>query len=105
MMLALFAIGVGAGSILAEKLLHGEVSGRFVPWSAAAMAIFAIDLHWASASVLATANLADAKAFLARPGSWRIVIDLIGIAMAGGLSRCRSTRFSSMKASRATGRV
>jgi acyl-[acyl-carrier-protein]-phospholipid O-acyltransferase/long-chain-fatty-acid--[acyl-carrier-protein] ligase len=85
MMLALFAIGVGAGSILAEKLLHGEVSGRFVPWSAAAMAIFAIDLHWASASVLPTANLANAAAFLTRPGAWRIVIDLIGIAMAGGL--------------------
>src|SRR4029453_12581741 len=85
MMLALFAIGVGGGSILAEKLLHGEVSGRFVPWSAAAMAIFAIDLHWASASVLATSNLADAKVFLARPGSWRIIVDLIGIAMAGGL--------------------
>ena len=85
MMLALFAVGVGAGSILAEKLLHGEVSGRFVPWSAAAMAIFAIDLHWASASVLATANLADARTFLARSGSWRIIVDLIGIAMAGGL--------------------
>jgi acyl-[acyl-carrier-protein]-phospholipid O-acyltransferase/long-chain-fatty-acid--[acyl-carrier-protein] ligase len=85
MMLALFAIGVGAGSILAEKLLHGEVSGRFVPWSAAAMAIFAIDLHWASATVLPTANLANAAAFLSRPGTWRIVIDLIGIAMAGGL--------------------
>jgi acyl-[acyl-carrier-protein]-phospholipid O-acyltransferase/long-chain-fatty-acid--[acyl-carrier-protein] ligase len=85
MMLALFAVGVGAGSILAEKLLHGEVSGRFVPWSAAAMAIFAIDLHWASASVLATANLVDARTFLARPGTWRIMVDLIGIAMAGGL--------------------
>ncbi len=85
MMLALFAVGVGAGSILAEKLLHGEVSGRFVPWSAAVMAIFAIDLHWASASVLATANLAGATAFLARPGSWRIIVDVIGIAMAGGL--------------------
>ena len=85
MMLALFAIGVGIGSILAEKLLHGEVSGRFVPWSAAAMAVFAIDLHLASANVLATANLANAAAFLARPGSWRIVVDLIGIAMAGGL--------------------
>jgi acyl-[acyl-carrier-protein]-phospholipid O-acyltransferase/long-chain-fatty-acid--[acyl-carrier-protein] ligase len=85
MMLALFAIGVGAGSILAEKLLHGEVSGRFVPWSAAAMAICAIDLHWASASALPTANLANAAAFLSRPGAWRIVIDLIGIAMAGGL--------------------
>ena len=85
MMLALFAVGVGIGSILAEKLLHGEVSGRFVPWSAAAMAIFAIDLHLASASVLATPNLANAAAFLARPGSWRIMVDLIGIAMAGGL--------------------
>jgi acyl-[acyl-carrier-protein]-phospholipid O-acyltransferase/long-chain-fatty-acid--[acyl-carrier-protein] ligase len=88
MMLALFAIGVGIGSILAEKLLHGEVSGRFVPWSAAAMAVFAIDLHLASASVLATATSADlvnARAFLARPGSWRIVVDLVGIAMAGGL--------------------
>ena len=85
MMLALFAVGVGIGSILAEKLLHGEVSGRFVPWSAAAMAIFAIDLHLASASVLATPNLANAAAFLARAGSWRIMLDLIGIAMAGGL--------------------
>ena len=88
MMLALFAIGVGIGSILAEKLLHGEVSGRFVPWSAAAMAVFAIDLHLASASVLATstsADLVNASAFLARPGSWRIIVDLIGIAMAGGL--------------------
>jgi acyl-[acyl-carrier-protein]-phospholipid O-acyltransferase/long-chain-fatty-acid--[acyl-carrier-protein] ligase len=85
MMLALFAIGVGAGSILAEKLLHGEVSGRFVPWSAAAMAIFAIDLHVASARVLPAANLANAAAFLSRSGTWRIVVDLIGIAVAGGL--------------------
>ncbi|MGH7555769.1 MAG: 1-acyl-sn-glycerol-3-phosphate acyltransferase, partial [Longimicrobiales bacterium] len=85
MIAALFAVGVGIGSILAERLLHGEVSGRFVPWSAAAMAIFAIDLHVASATTLATANLADIWEFLGRPGSWRIVVDLIGIAMAGGL--------------------
>src|SRR5262249_47170120 len=31
MMLALFAVGVGAGSIVAERLLHGEVSARYVP--------------------------------------------------------------------------
>ena len=31
MMLALFAVGVGVGSIVAERLLHGEVSARFVP--------------------------------------------------------------------------
>jgi acyl-[acyl-carrier-protein]-phospholipid O-acyltransferase/long-chain-fatty-acid--[acyl-carrier-protein] ligase len=28
LMLALFAVGVGAGSLLAERLLHGEVSAR-----------------------------------------------------------------------------
>ena len=49
MMLALFAVGVGIGSIVAERLLHGEVSARFVPIAAAAMAFFAWDLHAASA--------------------------------------------------------
>ena len=34
MMLALFAVGVGLGSMLAERLLHGEVSARFVPLAA-----------------------------------------------------------------------
>ena len=43
MMLALFAVGVGVGSIVAERLLHGEVSARFVPIAAAAMAFFAWD--------------------------------------------------------------
>jgi acyl-[acyl-carrier-protein]-phospholipid O-acyltransferase / long-chain-fatty-acid--[acyl-carrier-protein] ligase len=85
MMLALFAVGVGLGSILAEKLLHGEVSARFVPWSACAMALFAIDLHLSSARVLETTNLAGIVAFLNRPGSWRIVVDLVGVAVAGGL--------------------
>jgi acyl-[acyl-carrier-protein]-phospholipid O-acyltransferase/long-chain-fatty-acid--[acyl-carrier-protein] ligase len=85
LMLALFAIGVGLGSLLAERLLHGEVSGRFVPWSAIAMAYFAIDLHLSSAHVLATADLANVATFLARPGSWRVIIDLVGVAMAGGL--------------------
>ena len=34
LMLALFAVGVGVGSILAERLLHGEVSARYVPVAA-----------------------------------------------------------------------
>jgi acyl-[acyl-carrier-protein]-phospholipid O-acyltransferase/long-chain-fatty-acid--[acyl-carrier-protein] ligase len=85
MMLALFAIGVGLGSILAEKLLHGEMSARFVPIAAVFMASFAIDLHLSSANILATQDLASIGTFLSRPGSWRIVFDLVGVAMAGGL--------------------
>ncbi len=85
LMLALFAVGVGIGSIAAERLLRGQVSGRFVPPSAIAMALCAIDLHWASDGRTPTAQLAGAATFLAVPGSWRVLADLTGLAIAGGL--------------------
>src|SRR6478735_9021407 len=85
MMLASFAAGVGLGSMLAERLLHGEVSARHVPVSALFMAICAIDLHLASTGRVSTGALANIPTFLAQSGSWRILIDLVGLAVAGGL--------------------
>jgi acyl-[acyl-carrier-protein]-phospholipid O-acyltransferase/long-chain-fatty-acid--[acyl-carrier-protein] ligase len=85
MMLALFAVGVGLGSMLAERLLHGEVSARHVPGSALAMALFALDLHLASRGRATTGALVNVSTFLAQPGSWRILADLVGLAIAGGL--------------------
>jgi acyl-[acyl-carrier-protein]-phospholipid O-acyltransferase/long-chain-fatty-acid--[acyl-carrier-protein] ligase len=85
MMLALFAVGVGLGSMLAERLLHGEVSARHVPGSALAMAFFALDLHLASRGRSTTGVLVNVSTFLAQPGSWHILADLVGLAIAGGL--------------------
>ena len=85
LMLALFAVGVGLGSMLAERLLHGEVSARFVPGAALAMAYFAVDLHWASAGRAPQASLAGMLTFLQMPGSLRVLADLVGMAVAGGL--------------------
>ncbi|MBM3525672.1 MAG: MFS transporter, partial [Alphaproteobacteria bacterium] len=85
LMLAVFAIGIGAGSLLAERLLHGEVSARHVPIAALAMALFAIDLAWASAGRAPLPELASASAFLAQPANLRVLIDLAGLAVAGGL--------------------
>ena len=85
MMLALFAVGVGFGSIAAERLLHGEVSARYVPIAAAAMAFFAWDLHVASMGRTSSGELATVLTFLRAPGTWRILVDLVGVAMAGGL--------------------
>jgi len=85
LMLALFAVGVGLGSLLAERLLHGEVSARHVPLASAAMALCAIDLHFSSAGRAATAQLASVSGFVAQPGAWRILADLLGLAIAGGL--------------------
>jgi len=85
MMLALFAVGVGLGSMLAERLLHGEVSARHVPLSALAMGLFAFDLHLGSRGRVPAEVLANIPAFLAQSGSWRLVGDLLGVAVAGGL--------------------
>jgi acyl-[acyl-carrier-protein]-phospholipid O-acyltransferase / long-chain-fatty-acid--[acyl-carrier-protein] ligase len=85
LMLAVFAIGIGMGSILAERLLQGEVSARYVPLAAFAMAVCAIDLHLASEGRLPTTELVRVATFLSEPGSWRILADLVGLAMAGGL--------------------
>jgi acyl-[acyl-carrier-protein]-phospholipid O-acyltransferase/long-chain-fatty-acid--[acyl-carrier-protein] ligase len=85
MMLALFAVGVGLGSMLAERLLHGEVSARHVPGAALAMAFFAFDLHLASSGRTSAGALANISTFLAQPRSLRILADLLGLAVAGGL--------------------
>ena len=85
LMLALFAIGVGAGSMLAERLLHGEVSARHVPLAGLAMGVFAIDLYFASVGRPYLGELSGVIAFLATPGSWRVLADLAGLAVAGGV--------------------
>jgi acyl-[acyl-carrier-protein]-phospholipid O-acyltransferase/long-chain-fatty-acid--[acyl-carrier-protein] ligase len=85
LMLALFAIGVGVGSMMAERLLHGEVSARHVPLAALAMAFFAVDLHLASMGRVAGSELFGILEFVRAQGSWRILGDLIGVAVAGGV--------------------
>jgi acyl-[acyl-carrier-protein]-phospholipid O-acyltransferase/long-chain-fatty-acid--[acyl-carrier-protein] ligase len=85
MMLALFAVSVGVGSLLAERLLHGEVSARYVPFAAFVMGGFAIDLALASAGRPPAVALSGVGGFLGAPGSLRILVDLAGLATAGGL--------------------
>ena len=88
MMLALFAVGVGVGSMLAERLLHGEVSARLragrgaVRWRSSP-----VDLHLGQQSAACRpARTGDRRRrSCAQPGSWRILADLVGLAMAGGL--------------------
>ena len=46
--LTVFSVGIGVGSVLCERLLKGEISARTVPFGALGMAIFSIDLYFAS---------------------------------------------------------
>jgi len=84
--LTIFSIGIGLGSLLCNKLLKSEVSAKYVPFGAIGMTIFIVDLYLATFNGDRSAtSLIDMTAFLADTGNWRIVFDLLAIAICGGL--------------------
>ena len=92
LLLTLFSLGIGAGSLLCETLSRRTVEIGLVPLGAFGMTAFGIDL-WlaqpeASAHALqvgagAAAPL-DWRGFLASEGGWRIAMDLALIGVFGG---------------------
>jgi acyl-[acyl-carrier-protein]-phospholipid O-acyltransferase/long-chain-fatty-acid--[acyl-carrier-protein] ligase len=83
--LTLFSVGIAVGSLLCNRILRGKVSARLVPWGAAGIALFSIDLWLGSPSPTTAGGLASFAAFLREPGHWRILADLFGIAASGGV--------------------
>jgi MFS family permease len=83
--LAIFSVGVGAGSLLCNKVLRGRISARLVPWGALGIGLFSVDLWAATPAASGAANLAPIGVFLAEPAGWRILADLFGIAVSGGV--------------------
>ncbi|HUC73315.1 MAG TPA: MFS transporter [Stellaceae bacterium] len=84
--LAVFTIGIALGSLLCTRLLNGRISARTVPWGALGIGLFSIDLWLASpAAPLRGDALVGLAAFIARPAHWRILADLLGISVSGGI--------------------
>ena len=83
---AVFAIGVGIGSLLANRLLKGEISARHVPFAALGLSVFIIDFSVASPAPGAhAAPLLTLAAWLTRAANWRLLADLLGMAVCGGI--------------------
>jgi acyl-[acyl-carrier-protein]-phospholipid O-acyltransferase / long-chain-fatty-acid--[acyl-carrier-protein] ligase len=78
------SIGIGAGSMLAGRLLRGKLTARLVPLAALAMALFAFDL-WLVDGKRTGTDLVELALFLTTPTHWRLSIDLLGLALAGGV--------------------
>ncbi len=81
--LALFSVGTGVGSLLCEKLSGRTVEIGLVPLGAFGMTAFMLDLYFARAGTATAAGL-GVSAFVAQPGSVRIIIDLVGIGLFTG---------------------
>ena len=86
MFTALFSIGVSIGSVLINRMLKGAVSAKFAPASVILMGLFVLHLWWTvSHWGPVPPTLIDWRGFLALgKGDW-VLIDLLGIAVAGGM--------------------
>jgi len=83
LVLMLFALGIGAGSLLCEVFSRRTVEIGLVPLGALGMTVFGIDLYLARPEMAAVTGL-DWRQFLAAPGNLRICIDLLAVGVSGG---------------------
>ncbi|PKO56164.1 MAG: glycerol acyltransferase [Betaproteobacteria bacterium HGW-Betaproteobacteria-21] len=85
LLLAVFSVGIGIGSLLCERMSGGHVELGLVPLGSIGLSVFALDLWWSSAlaSTAAAGPLALGE-ILAKPGTWRVLADLVAIGVFGG---------------------
>lgn len=85
--LAAFSVGIGAGSMLCERLSRHRLELGIVPIGSFGMSLFAFDLWWVGApwEVMSDAPLGTLTWFVSQPSGIRILVDLIGLAASGGL--------------------
>jgi 1-acyl-sn-glycerol-3-phosphate acyltransferase len=83
MLLALFSVGIGIGSLLCERMSGRRVELGLVPFGSIGLTLFAVDL-WLASRHLAAAGLAGLDVFFAHPAHWRVAIDLVLIGLFGG---------------------
>jgi 1-acyl-sn-glycerol-3-phosphate acyltransferase len=84
LLLALFSIGIGVGSLLCEKLSGNKVEIGLVPFGSIGMTVFAVDLYFASQG-LQPGALIGASEFISNWSHIRVMVDLFLLALFGGL--------------------
>lgn len=86
LLLALFSIGVGVGSVMCEKLSGHKIEIGLVPLGALGLTIFGFEFSLALQSLApATGALYDVAQFLQQAGAWRILLDLVLVGFFGGV--------------------
>jgi 1-acyl-sn-glycerol-3-phosphate acyltransferase len=84
LLLVVFSVGIGIGSLLCETLSRRHVEIGLVPLGAIGMSLFAIDLYFASRS-LPPADALTLAQFIAIGAHWRVMADLFALSLFAGL--------------------
>ncbi len=83
LLLALFSVGTGLGALLCELLSRRKVEIGLVPFGSIGMTVFGLDLYFALPAASGLSEL-SVNAFLATGFGWRLVIDLVLMAIFSG---------------------
>jgi 1-acyl-sn-glycerol-3-phosphate acyltransferase len=84
LLLTIFSLGIGTGSLLCERLSGHKVEIGLVPFGAIGLSVFGFDLFLASTAYSNT-TLVDIAGFVQQAGSTRILLDCLLIGVFGGL--------------------
>ena len=83
-LLAVFTLGVGAGSLLCERLTSRQVEIGLVPLGSIGLTLFGLDLFFASPQGLAGEQAHTLLFLLSQWSIWRVMLDLLMIGLFGG---------------------
>lgn len=84
LLLAVFSVGIGVGSLLCERLSGRRLEVGLVPFGAIGLTLFGLDLWWSSPSAAPAAAPLPLGQVLAAGASWRVLFDLVMIGVFGG---------------------
>ncbi|MGE0071616.1 MAG: MFS transporter [Thiomonas sp.] len=85
LLLVIFALGIGLGSVACEWLAHGRVEIGLMLLGAAGMTLFGVDLYFATRHLPVDGRLQTLAPFLQQRAHWRIMADLLLISASAGL--------------------
>ena len=83
LLLVVFSIGIGAGSLLCERLSGHKIEIGLVPFGSIGLTVFAVDLYFALVPHVREVPVSLGE-FLLHAGHWRILCDLLLIGLFGG---------------------
>lgn len=84
LLLAMFSLGIGAGSFLCERLSDRHVEIGLVPIGALGLTLFGVDLFF-NQGMSSSSELLSPGEFLAQPSNLRVSFDIVMLGVCGGI--------------------
>jgi len=83
LILLVFSIGIGLGSLLCARLSRGKIEPGLVPFGALGLTLFGLLLGWHSGGF--PSGLHDWLSVLGQGQAWWVLLDILGLGLFGGL--------------------